>query len=424
MGDEASLSAIIQQLRERVAGVKVYAISFDPRDTEARHGVVAWPAIPHHRLRGTSPKAEAGAPDAGLPATPGALERAKALLRALPLARRTAGLLTAGWEAARCLVEETLFLVRSAREMRRTRIDLLMLGGGGQLADDFGGMWGLPWVILKWSVMARLTGATVIFVSVGAGPLDSRSARFFAKQALRLADFRSFRDDATKQLIAKLGVTGDVYPDVAYLLRVKKRDQAAGAGGRALTVGLNPFPYQDGHYWPGGDPAEYQGYLDTLTEFSGWLVSRGHSVVLFPTQLRADPRVIADLKERLARRVPDAMRAVREATVETVDDLLETLAGLDVAVTGRFHGILLSYLVHRPVVGLSYHPKMDDLMRQMGQEEYVLPMATMSLPALRSRLETIERRRGKIGRELEEAVRRQRRALEEQFDMLFGTTVQ
>jgi polysaccharide pyruvyl transferase WcaK-like protein len=420
LGDEATLAAILQQVRDRCDGVRLHAISFDPEDTEARHGVIALPAQRETgrrpgRPEGIGPAAAPG-PRAERPAK--ALERHRSALRAAPLAGPLLRALRSAWTGSRGALAEAVFMLRSVRALRG--IDCLLVGGGGQLSDDFGGTWAFPYLVLKWTVMARLAGARVLFASVGAGPLESRLARFFVGAALRLADHRSFRDDGSRALIATLGVDGPVYADPAWALRVEKVDAEPRPGSASLAVGLNPFPHEDARYWPGGQRARYEAYLDALAGFTEWLIARGHSVVLFPTQLKSDPRVIADLKARLATRAPALSNRVLERTVETVDDLVATISTLDLVVSGRFHGILLSFLLRKPVVGLSYQSKIDELMQGAGQGAYRLPAAGLETGALVERFEALEAARAGIGARLTEEADNRRGALESQFDTLFG----
>ena len=340
----------------------------------------------------------------------------------MPLAGRAVRALRALAGLPRVAIGETRFVARSLAALRR--IDCLVVGGGGQLSDDFGGTWAFPYLVLKWTVMARLAGCRVLFVSVGAGPLDAGLARFFVKTALRLAVYRSFRDEGSRALIAGLGIPGSVHADPAWALRVDKARDVARPATTGLVVGLNPFPYQDARYWPGGEPARYEAYLDALAGLAGALLARGHSVVLFPTQLRSDPRVIADLRARLAARGRAEPRGrLLERTVETVDDLVATLASLDLVVSGRFHGILLAFLLGKPVVGLSYQSKIDELMRDAGQGAYLLSTADLHTDTILARVAALEADRAAVSARLDGEARRRRLVLDQQFDALFnGTT--
>lgn len=420
LGDEATLAAILHQIRERCEGARLLAISFDPQDTEARHGVIALPA------RRLIRRMAEGGPDRarhaiGEPNRRGAdgWQRLKAELRAArviaPLWRGLRGLC----KGARDLAAEGLFITKTVKALRT--IDCVVVGGGGQLSDDFGGTWAFPFLVLKWTLMARLAGARVLFLSVGAGPLDSSLARFFVRTALRLGEYRSFRDEGSRALIATLGVAGTVHADPAWILPVEKVGPGSRPADAPLVVGVNPFPYEDARYWPGGKRPRYEAYLDTLAGFTEWLLARGYSVLLFPTQLRSDPRVIADLKARLSTRSRVLPGQLLERTVETVDDLVATISALDLVVSGRFHGILLSFLLRKPVVGLSYQSKIDELMRRAGQGAYVLPTAGLHTESLVNRFEELESERAGIEARLDAEARRCRLTLESQFNMLFAT---
>ncbi|MGH7368464.1 MAG: polysaccharide pyruvyl transferase family protein [Candidatus Rokuibacteriota bacterium] len=419
LGDEATLAAILQQVRERCEGARLFAISFDPQDTEVRHGVIALPAqrLPRRVAEGAGGQTSHAVGETSRRVTAGS-QRLKARLRAAPVVAPLWRGLRGLWQGVRELAAEALFIARTVKVLRA--IDCLVVGGGGQLSDDFGGTWAFPYLVLKWAAMARLAGARVLFVSVGAGPLDSGLARFFVRIALRLGEYRSFRDEGSRALIATLGVAGTVHADPAWVLPVEK----AGVGSRPaeapLVVGINPFPYEDGRYWPGGKRARYEAYLDTLAEFAEWLLERGHSILLFPTQLRSDPRVIVDLKARLSDRLRGLPGRVIERTVETVDDLVATISTVDLVVSGRFHGILLSFLLRKPVVGLSYQSKIDELMRRADQDAYLLSTADLNTRALVERFERLESERAGIEARLAEEARRCRRTLELQFDTLFA----
>ncbi len=418
LGDEATLAAILQQIRDRCDGVRLYAVSFDPEDTEARHGVIALPAQRESRRRAVQPARGPGAAPVPRAVAPTALGRITSRLRNVAPLRAGWRLLRALAARARGALAESVFVLRTVRSLKG--IDCLVVGGGGQLSDDFGGTWAFPYLVLKWTVMARLAGARVLFVSVGAGPLDSRLARLFVGVALRLAEHRSFRDEGSRALIASLGVAGHVYADPAWALRVKDDGREPRPGSAPLVVGLNPFPHQDARYWPGGQRARYEAYLEALAGFTEWLLARGHSVVLFPTQLKADPRVIADLRAVLTARSPAQASQVLERTVETVDDLVATISSLDMVLSGRFHGILLSFLQGKPVLGLSYQSKIDELMQGTGQGAYLLQAADLQAHALAERFQALESGRAGIAVRLAEEAASRRRALESQFDLLFG----
>jgi hypothetical protein len=88
------------------------------------------------------------------------------------------------------------------------RADVLFIPGTGLLTDAWGmPSWG-PYNVFKWSLVARLRGCKVRFVSVGAGPLGGALGRYLVKSALSLADFRSYRDQSSMKFLEGIGFRG------------------------------------------------------------------------------------------------------------------------------------------------------------------------------------------------------------------------
>ena len=99
------------------------------------------------------------------------------------------------------LSEESREYIRAWRTLKGT--DMFIIPGTGLLTDAFGlSGWG-PYGVFKWSLMARLRGCRVMFVSVGAGPVRSAPGRFLVRSALSLADYRSYRDAPSKEVVQR-----------------------------------------------------------------------------------------------------------------------------------------------------------------------------------------------------------------------------
>jgi polysaccharide pyruvyl transferase WcaK-like protein len=294
------------------------------------------------------------------------------------------------------LAKELRFLRDSRNRIRD--VDLLLVSGSNQFLDNFGGVWGFPYTVLKWSILAKLAGAKLAFLSVGAGPIDSKISRVFVRMALRLADYASFRDQASKQLIEqkKSRRFGEVFPDLAHGLTFRVRDASrkdSPGGAKRPTVGINPMPVYDRRYWHAPDDRRYQEYVERLASFACMLRRDGYGVFFFPTQTR-DESVIRDILLRLnkdARETVNRQELVREA--KSVSGLMDVYAEADMIVATRFHGVLLALRAERPVLGISYFRKTRDLLREMGQEACAVDLETFTAPDLYERLKTLETKR-------------------------------
>ena len=99
--------------------------------------------------------------------------------------------------------------------------DLLVVSGGGQLNEEYGGAWAHPFTLFKWAVLARMARVPYVVASVGAGKVTSRTSRMFVSAALRAACYRSYRDKHSREIAAGLlgrRAVDVVVPDLAFSL--------------------------------------------------------------------------------------------------------------------------------------------------------------------------------------------------------------
>lgn len=419
LGDEAIITAVIENILRRRPDAQLVGFSSNPRDTVSRYRV---PAFPVRRWSHHAPSPDS---DRSSPTTEGIPLHARIVkrCRSIPIAAFLLKILRWGFRAIVTGLHEASFLVASYRVLKG--IDVLVIAGSGQLSDHFGGAWCYPYTIFKWSILTRAAGARLVFLSMGAGPVRSSLSGFFIKHALAVSDYSSFRDATSQNLIGEIGVRGvpPVFPDLAHSLTLNGAACLPSPAPPGRHVGINPFPHYDPRYWPFGNPAAYRRYIQTIAVFVNWLTHQGYHVTFFATQLRADPPVIQDIKDVLAARAqlpPDSL--LSERPLATVDDLIAQISAFDVVVATRFHGILLAFLLNKPVLALSNQPKMADLMHAMGQSDYLLDAGTMDLETLTAGFSQLQQHRTIIVRHIAHRRAESRRALDDQYDQLFGPT--
>jgi polysaccharide pyruvyl transferase WcaK-like protein len=323
--------------------------------------------------------------------------------------------------SALAVPRELAFLASSYRRLRGTH--LLLVAGSGQLNDYWkGGPWGFPFTLFKWSLLARATGTKVAFLSLGAGPLRTRLGKFFIKQTLRLARYRSYRDADAQHCIMQLGVTGEdpVVPDLVFSLDVGRPPRRVTPAHRPV-VGINPMPYFDDRYWPESDPPVFGGYVHTLAAFADLLVGRGYTVRFFPTQLLVDPPVIDQVRGLMRQeQTLQGEERVVAGRIGSFEELVGVIDSLDFVVATRYHGTLFALIRCKPVLSIAYQAKSKELMTQVGQAEHVIDFGCLTLQTLWQRFIALE----SCGPGFTKAVRRRlpavRRALERQYDRAFA----
>lgn len=413
LGDEAIIAAVIQNIRRRHPGAEIYAFTLHPDDTQERHKVTAFPirrVDNDSRLRRPGPKTQSSLSEK-------IRRRSKQFPLTYAFLRAINKCIRLFWNSLR----ELGFLVKCAKNL--IGLDLLIIAGSNQLFDYWGGPWGFPYTLFKWSIIARALGTKVAFLSVGAGPINSSLGKFFIKHSLSLASYRSYRDESSRRLIEKIGFSGEngVFPDLVFSLQIAGARPASAQTRRTPIVGINPMPFFDQRYWPEDNAERYGSYVRKLACFTSWLIHRGYMVLFFPTQLRADPPVIKDIRLIMKDNgTANSEQRIIDRTIYSFEDLVSVISMTDIVFATRFHGVLLAYLLNKPVLGIAYWKKTEELMSQMGQSDYVLDVNRFELDSLKRRFISLESKTEIIKREIQSRNLDQKYTLDRQYDRVLG----
>jgi polysaccharide pyruvyl transferase WcaK-like protein len=309
---------------------------------------------------------------------------------------------------------------RAFRKLKGT--DMLIVPGTGLVNDAFGlHDWG-PYSMFKWALMAKLRGCRVLFVSIGAGPIDTARGRVLVKAALSLADYRSYRDEASKAYVRGIGFRAEcdrVYPDLVFGLpeAFLSRDHAR-SGGTRRVVGLGLKVFEAKYSAADPRPETYTTYLESLAVFATWLLEHDYDIRLLLGD--ADTFVIEEFRAVLQARLgSNDEKRIIEQPIASPQDLLAELAETDIVVATRFHNVLLALLLNKPVIAISFHHKCSSLMHQMKLSDYCHDIDNMNPNRLIVQFQELEQNREAVMRTISHGVGEARAALDEQYDLLY-----
>ena len=306
------------------------------------------------------------------------------------------------------LPHRVLNVVRTITEVRR--FDAVVIPGTGVLTDYRADPFGAPYWIFRWCVAARLCGARLSMVNIGAGPIERRLSRWMLTCAARSASYRSFRDGYSRDFVAHLGIdTGadQVYPDLAFMLAYRHTEQRSAGPAEPATVGIGVMSYNGWQGQARSDRSIYESYLSHLSQFVALLLRRGHRIRLLVGEITDEP-VVHELKEHLHRKHGIRLQGTElaDAPIHSLQDLMRQIAMTDIVVASRYHNVICALKLGRPVISISYTKKHDELMAQFGLAAFCQHIERLSAAQLLRQfhdlLETRATHEGRIAQRIAE----------------------
>jgi polysaccharide pyruvyl transferase WcaK-like protein len=277
------------------------------------------------------------------------------------------------------------------------RHDVVMVPGAGVLEASLPMVpRGWPYAIWLLSAAGRALGTKVAFVSVGAGAINRRTTRVLFDSAARNAYYRSFRDAGAKGALLRRGLkVGDdhVHPDLAFALR----PPVGGAvDPRLVAVGVMAYYGTNDEH----DRAEeiYADYVAGMKRFVRWLADNDHRVLLIVGDTNgSDSGVVAEILADVRASLPDLdPSAVTAAAVSSYSDIMQAMLPVSSVVAIRYHNVLCALKLSKPTIAISYSPKHDVLMADMGLPEFSLAVATLDIDELEKKFTDLENRSAEL----------------------------
>ncbi|MER5956975.1 polysaccharide pyruvyl transferase family protein [Streptomyces sp. NPDC056121] len=372
LGNDGSLEAVLGYLRAEHPGAVVDALCGGPEIVATRYNI---PATRLHWYRGEYRSASRAGAMAG-----------KGLGKLVDVLR------TAAW-------------VR--------RHDVVIVPGMGVLEATLPlRPWGFPYALFLLCASGRLLGTRVALVSVGADTIANRSTRALVRWSARLAAYRSYRDDLSRDAMRAMGVDtarDEVYPDLAFSLPAPPASVPSDPPSGPVCVGVMAFHGGDGDRTRAEEI--HRRYLDGTIRFVRALVEDGRPVRLLMGD-ECDAPVVAAILDAVDSPLVTAAEAVSLA------DLMKEMAAADTVVATRYHNLICALKVGVPTLALSYAAKSDALMERMGLAAYSHPARDVDADRLLDQFRALEQRTAELRRTLTDRNLLAVRQLDDQFAAL------
>lgn len=234
-----------------------------------------------------------------------------------------------------------------------------LVSGGGSLLQDATGVATIPYYlgVLR---LAQLLGKPTFVYAQGIGPVRRAVFRPLIRAVLGRCRYVSVRDEASAALLERIGLSARpaVVPDpVLGFPPLRETEDAAGeaaAGGELPTVGVSV------RFWR-KDRRELELLAEALTRLAALRPVRLRFLPLHPP---GDEEASSFVMERLD--PPARARADIVGGADTPLAMLRQVAACDLVIAMRLHALIYAATQYVPMLAVSYDPKIDRFMRQLG----------------------------------------------------------
>jgi len=236
----------------------------------------------------------------------------------------------------------------------------VIISGRGSLLQDVSSI-NSPLYYLAVIFLARLLGKPVQIFAQGIGPLTNKKNRRLTAWILNRVSAITVRETGSKTELTSLGVTLPVEVTADPVLGLN-RDNIDKEIGRSILE-RNDFYFTDEDKKLGvfirswGDNSFIGELVQALDNFA----QQGWKIVFVPMQF---PRDITVAKEA-AKLMHNEVVILKE--MYSPEETLAIIHHFDVVLGMRLHALIDAAILGKPIVGLSYDPKIDRFLEQLGQ---------------------------------------------------------
>jgi polysaccharide pyruvyl transferase CsaB len=238
------------------------------------------------------------------------------------------------------------------------------------------------------SLLANLYRKPFMIYGVGVGPFNTDGGREMVRVAHVLADKITVRDAESKSSLEELGVEPgrvEVTADPAFSLcpadesRAREILSEHGIDSSRPVIAITARPWDYGVV-----QSEWERSLADAV--AGFADSKRAQILLIPFHRGYDDGPLLRIREHLANNETFVLRGPCAP-----EEIAGVIGACDLLVGMRLHSVLFAILTATPAIALAYDPKVRSLARRIGHEEICLGLAELS--TLKELIATVWERR-------------------------------
>ena len=241
--------------------------------------------------------------------------------------------------------------------------DFLLIGGGGLLQDAHSHISIVRY--LQTAVLAEWIGTPTVYYAVGVGPIDHPLNRFLVRKVRELSSDIIVRDEDSKQRLEDIDVTKDVRVsadpafamDAANNQRIENILSKENIPENKELIGVSVRDFGLDH-----------PKIVDIAQFLDELADQNSHIIFIPFGYEAKP---SDSETSL--RVKEEIDTSESVTLlqnrYQPEELFGLVGELDFIIGIRLHSIIMGSAQKVPVLGISYLPKVKNVLYRIGYDE-------------------------------------------------------
>jgi len=258
--------------------------------------------------------------------------------------------------------------------------DLLIIGGGGIIQDSTS--LGNLLFHLSRPLIAWLCRTPFVCYSLGVGPLRTKVARFLVSLILRKAIHITVRDQSSGDLLSQIGIPPRrvrCTADPAFLLKYPKDPlenimyrkiyRLKQQGKPVVGISLRPFTSTYNLLGHGSYEKNYGKLPDIMVDVSKFLIDEIDANFVFFSMHPEQDDVLGEL---FLKNIDDPDRSVFVPGSLSPAEMLSAIGLSDLFIGMRLHALIFASMSLVPLIALSYQPKVEGVMKLLGQEDYIV----------------------------------------------------
>ncbi len=241
----------------------------------------------------------------------------------------------------------------------------LVISGGGSLLQDATSIRN-TYYYLSIISMAKMLGKKVMLYAQGIGPLYRKSTRQAVAQVLQYVDYITVRDEISKKELLSLGITRvpiEITADAVLAMHLADTDIGENIVKPFETVRRSKRIGVAVRKWKNNT-----AYREELASALSRLQIDEDAEIVFIPMSHPEDTVEA---EAISQLIDGETIILRNSF--SINELLSLAGIVDIMIGIRLHALVFSSLMKKPVIGISYDPKIISFLHMIGQD----PIGTM-----------------------------------------------